>query len=184
MNDNYDFTDEFVNWVESQRTNGQQVNYLLDNEPSLWAETHPRLYGTTGATFADIGQRSIETASVIKDLNPDAKVLGGVTFGWTGAQSLQNAPDFNEQVPPAGRDPRALHFNRWLLETTEDLDFWQSEFGDTLSGSDFLNWQRDFEAANLQAAAVPEPTTLAGLLLGLAFAVNCRRLLGLQKVAA
>lgn len=117
LNDNYVFTDEFVNWVESNRQNGQQVNYLLDNEPALWTETHPYLYGPTKATFADVGQKSIDTATVIKDLNPNAKVLGGVTFGWSGMQTLQDAPDFDQQVPPSGRDLKDLHFNRWLLET-------------------------------------------------------------------
>ncbi|MEM8944154.1 MAG: glycoside hydrolase family 44 protein [Planctomycetota bacterium] len=117
LNDNYVFTDEFVNWVESNRQNNQQVNYLLDNEPGLWSETHPYLYGSTGATFADVGQKSIATASAIKDINPNAKVLGGVTFGWSAMQSLQSAPDFDQQVPPAGRDLKDLHFNRWLLET-------------------------------------------------------------------
>ncbi len=41
LNDNYAFTDEFVNWVESSRQGGQEVMYLLDNEPSLWENTHP-----------------------------------------------------------------------------------------------------------------------------------------------
>ena len=117
LGDNYVFTDEFVNWVESNRQGGQQVNYLLDNEPALWTETHPYLYGPTKASFADVGQKSIDTATVIKDLNPNAKVLGGVTFGWSAMQTLQNAPDFDTQVPPAGRDLKDLHFNRWLLET-------------------------------------------------------------------
>ncbi|TWT42452.1 glycoside hydrolase family 44 protein [Botrimarina hoheduenensis] len=114
--DDYVFTDEFVNWVESNRQAGQEVMYLLDNEPGLWDNTHPRLYGTTGPTFADVGQRSIAHASAIKEVAPGAKVLGGVTFGWDAMQSLNSAPDFNQQVP----QPRAadgLHFNRWLLTT-------------------------------------------------------------------
>ncbi|MEN1678830.1 MAG: glycoside hydrolase family 44 protein [Planctomycetota bacterium] len=117
-NDSYVFTDEFVNWVESNRQGGQQVNYFLDNEPSLWDNTHPYLYGSTAPTFADIGQRSIETASVIKDVAPDAKVLGGVTFGWSGMQTLQDAPDFLAQVADdGGRQLDKLQFNRWLLKT-------------------------------------------------------------------
>ncbi|MEO0716964.1 MAG: glycoside hydrolase family 44 protein, partial [Planctomycetota bacterium] len=98
LNDSYVFTDEFVNWVEANRVGGQQVNYLLDNEPSLWDDTHPYLWGTTGPTFAEVGARSIDTASAIKDTAPGAKVLGGVTFGWSGMQSLQGAPDFLAQV--------------------------------------------------------------------------------------
>src|SRR5690242_5607902 len=34
--DNYVFTDEYVNWVESHKVAGQQVFYDLDNEPGLW----------------------------------------------------------------------------------------------------------------------------------------------------
>lgn len=115
-NDNYVFTDEFVNWVEANRQGGQEVMYSLDNEPGLWDNTHPRLYGTTGPTFADYGQRAIAHASAIKDVAPDAKVLGGVTFGWDAMTSLNSAPDFDSQVPQP-RELDGLHFNRWLLET-------------------------------------------------------------------
>ena len=117
LNDNYVFTDEFVHWVESNRQNGQQVNYLLDNEPGLWKETHPYLNGTAGPSFANLGQKSIETAAAIKDVAPDAKVLGGVTFGWSAMVNLQGAPDYEQQVPPDERGPGNLSFNRWLLET-------------------------------------------------------------------
>lgn len=116
LTDDYVFTDEFINWVENAKQNNQEVLYVLDNEPSLWDNTHPYLYGATGPTFADIRDRSIATASTIKDVAPNAKVLGGVTFGWSGAQSLQDAPDYDQQVPPAGRPLDQLHFNRWLLE--------------------------------------------------------------------
>jgi hypothetical protein len=39
--DNYVFTDEYVNWVESHKAAGQQVFYDLDNEPALWGEPLP-----------------------------------------------------------------------------------------------------------------------------------------------
>ena len=39
--DNYVFTDEYVNWVESHKVAGQQVFYDLDNEPGLWGESLP-----------------------------------------------------------------------------------------------------------------------------------------------
>ncbi|MEO0529937.1 MAG: glycoside hydrolase family 44 protein [Planctomycetota bacterium] len=114
--DGFVFTDEFVHWVESNRQSGREVLYTLDNEPGLWDFTHPRLYGPTNPTFADVGAKSIAHASAIKDVAPDAPVLGGVTFGWSGMVNLDNAPDFNSQVPQP-RDPQGLHFNRWLLET-------------------------------------------------------------------
>lgn len=47
-----------------------------------------------------------------------------------------------------------------------DLTEWQTAYGSTRSGSDFLDWQQQFGAGTLAAAsAVPEPTSVA-LLLG------------------
>ncbi|MEO1498008.1 MAG: glycoside hydrolase family 44 protein [Planctomycetota bacterium] len=116
LNDNYVFTDEFVNWVEDTKTPEQEVFYVLDNEPSLWDNTHPYLWGSNRPTFAEVRDLSIATATTIKDTADGAKVLGGVTFGWSGAQSLQGAPDYDQQVPPSNRPLDQLHYNRWLLE--------------------------------------------------------------------
>ncbi len=117
LNDNYVFTDEFVHWVENNRQNNQDVVYYLDNEPGLWDNTHPHLYGTTNPTFADVGQRTIASASAIKDTAPNAKVFGGVTFGWSGMQTLHDAADFDQQVASdGGRQLDKLQFNRWLLK--------------------------------------------------------------------
>lgn len=117
LSDNYVFNDELVHWIEANRQSGQSVNYILDNEPALWEETHPYLYGSTNPTFADVGTRSLATASMIKDLAPNAPVLGGVTFGWSGAQTLGDAADFDDQVASdGGRQLDKLQFNRWLLK--------------------------------------------------------------------
>ena len=114
-NDGFVFTDEFVNWVETNRQSNQQVMYTLDNEPGLWDDTHPRLFGATNPTFSEYRQRAIAHASAIKDVAPDAKVLGGVTFGWSAMENLHGASDFETQVPqPRSND--GLHFNRWLLQ--------------------------------------------------------------------
>lgn len=114
-NDNYVFTDELINWVESRRVGGQKVMYSLDNEPGLWDLTHPRLWGTTTASFAQVADLSIAHASTIKDIAPAAEVMGGVLYGWGAFKDLDGAPDFNAQVPQP-RDPLGLHFNRWFLD--------------------------------------------------------------------
>jgi hypothetical protein len=126
--DNYVFTDEYVNWVESHKTAGQQVFYDLDNEPGLWGETLPagwqpgvppcwwcspptaavapspqgRTHGEVhpnAPTYAEVRQKTIDNASAIKDVNPSALVFGGVGYGWNDFNSLQGAPDQNTNKP-------------------------------------------------------------------------------------
>ncbi|MEM9418709.1 MAG: glycoside hydrolase family 44 protein [Planctomycetota bacterium] len=117
-NDGYVFTDEFVNYIESNRPAGlQNVMYSLDNEPSLWDNTHPRIFGETNPTFEQVTSKSIEHASAIKDVAPNAKVLGGVLFGYSAQTSLHGASDIDTWVSDEERNanPRGLYFNRHLL---------------------------------------------------------------------
>jgi Glycoside hydrolase family 44 len=113
--DNYVFTDEYVNWVESTKQPGQPVFYDLDNEPGIWNETHPRLH-PADPTFAELRDKTIETASAIKDVNPDAIVFGGVGYGWNDFRSLQDAPDQTSSPShPGGDHPGELNYYEWLL---------------------------------------------------------------------
>ena len=57
--------------------------YLLDNEPSLWHRTH-RDVQPVGATMRDIRDRIVEAASMIKDVDAGALVLGPEEWGWSG----------------------------------------------------------------------------------------------------
>ena len=67
--------------------------YILDNEPGLWAEQHPRIVRTP-LRIADLLMRSVTAARVIKRIDPDAWVIGPASWGATGMVSLQNAPDW------------------------------------------------------------------------------------------
>ena len=126
--DNYVFTDEYVNWVESNKAAGQQVFYDLDNEPGLWGEplssnwtpgvppcswcspptpgvphspqgrTHGEVH-PYAPTYAEMRQKTIDHAGAIKDVNPNAMVFGGVGYGWNDFNSLQGAPDQNTNKP-------------------------------------------------------------------------------------
>lgn len=113
LNDGYVFTDEFVNWVEQTKQPGQEVFYALDNEPGLWAETHSRLHPAK-ATFAEVRANTIEHASAIKDVAPNAKTFGPVGYGWQGFFNLQNAPDAT--TAPTDEGAGELHFHEWLLQ--------------------------------------------------------------------
>ena len=96
--DAFVYQDEFVNWIEkSARVDPQQVIfYDLDNEPALWSHTHQRIHPDK-LTYAEIIERTIASASTIKDLKPDAMIFGPVSYGFDGYRSLQDAPDANDR---------------------------------------------------------------------------------------
>ncbi|HEX4416235.1 MAG TPA: glycoside hydrolase family 44 protein [Lacipirellulaceae bacterium] len=139
--DNYVFTDEYVNWVESHKVAGQQVFYDLDNEPGLWGESLPagwtpgnpstgtppssqgRTHGEVhpyAPTYAELKNDTIANAGAIKDVNPNAMVFGGVGYGWNDFTSLQGAPDQNTNKPaphPGGTyQTGEMYFYDYLLQ--------------------------------------------------------------------
>jgi hypothetical protein len=92
------YQDEFVAWLESafpdaRREPARTLFYSLDNEPDLWASTHPRIRPTGKVTYAELVQRTEEYAGAIKAVAPGALVFGPVSYGWQGFVRLQDAPD-------------------------------------------------------------------------------------------
>jgi len=57
--------------------------YILDNEHSIWFSTH-RDVQPTGSTMDDIRQRMIDYATMIKNVDPAAAVVGPEEWGWSG----------------------------------------------------------------------------------------------------
>jgi hypothetical protein len=97
------YQDEFVAWLEgsfpgAHSDASRSLFYSLDNEPDLWASTHPRVRPTGPVTYAEMSERTTAYAAAIKRVAPAALVFGPVSYGWQGFVSLQNAPD------RAGRD--------------------------------------------------------------------------------
>lgn len=136
-NDNYVFTDEFVNWVENTRDPSVPVFYGLDNEPALWGEklppgwqsgdagndiypspegrTHPLIHPFE-PTFSELRSKVIDHASAIKDVAPNALVFGPTTYGWGAFDTLQDAPDaVTSPTHPGGDASGELHFLEWML---------------------------------------------------------------------
>lgn len=68
--------------------------YLLDNEPGLWTQNHPRLFPVK-TSIKDFIERSISVARIIKSIDPKALVCGPGSWGATGMVNLQSAPDWN-----------------------------------------------------------------------------------------
>lgn len=71
--------------------------YSLDNEPALWPHTHPRIHPEP-VTVAELVDRTIALATAVKDVDPEAGILGPALYGMTAFLSLQEAPDW----PQAG----------------------------------------------------------------------------------
>lgn len=55
--------------------------YALDNEPMLWNSTHRDVHPQP-ATYDEVWESGWRTAEVIKQKDPQAKVMGPVTWGW------------------------------------------------------------------------------------------------------
>jgi hypothetical protein len=91
------YQDEFVNWVKTNYGYGQTdpnrpIYFELDNEPDIWAETHPEVHPAK-LTYAELIQKTIAYSTAIKNVEPNTLVYGPVNYGWGGIFDLQKAPD-------------------------------------------------------------------------------------------
>ena len=57
--------------------------YAVDNEPDLWSETHTDVHPVQPG-YDDLLATFLEYAVAIKDVDPDAEILGPHSPGWTG----------------------------------------------------------------------------------------------------
>lgn len=100
LNDGQIFVDEELNYLFSKFGKSNTPNgikgYSLDNEPCLWSNTHPLLWGTTGVTVQQLMQRSFALAGTIKDMDATAEVFGPSLYGVTAYQNLQFASDWDQ----------------------------------------------------------------------------------------
>ncbi|MDR0442484.1 MAG: glycoside hydrolase family 44 protein [Treponema sp.] len=96
LNDGVVYSDEFINYLINKlgmARNGGINGYSLDNEPSIWPGTHPRIHPEK-TTISEILEKSISLASVVKDLDPGAEVFGPALYGVNAYVSFQDAPDW------------------------------------------------------------------------------------------
>ena len=94
------YMDEFVHFMVDRYGNAATEDgvrwYVLDNEPGLWSHTHPRIHPDNIAA-ADLVNRSIELARAVKAVDPEAKIVGPALYGFAAYESLQGAPDWNQE---------------------------------------------------------------------------------------
>ena len=90
------YMDELINFLVKKYGNastGGVHGYDLDNEPDIWATTHPLLHPKpVGAK--ELVDRSVALSSAVKSVDPSAEVFGFVSYGYSGYVKLQDAPDW------------------------------------------------------------------------------------------
>ena len=96
--DGFVYVDEEVNFLVNRYGPASSATgvkgYSIDNEPSLWPSTHPRIHPDT-TRCAELITKTVGAAKAMKSVDPSAEVFGGVFYGFGGYYQLQWAPDWN-----------------------------------------------------------------------------------------
>ncbi len=92
------YMDELLNYLitklgKSDTETGIKA-YSLDNEPALWHHTHS-LVQREQLTCSELIEKSVDLASVVKEMDGGAEVFGPALFGYSAYDSLAGAPDWN-----------------------------------------------------------------------------------------
>jgi hypothetical protein len=96
------YMDEFVNFLVSRYGYANDPNgvkfYDLDNEPDIWSNgsggaTHPRLHPAK-VSCGELMERSVALSIAVKNVDPNAQILGPVSYGFNGFHSFQDANDW------------------------------------------------------------------------------------------
>jgi len=99
------YMDEFVNFLVSRYGHAGEPNgvkfYCMDNEPDIWSDgsggaTHPEVH-PAHPTCAEYKDKSVAISLAVKNVDPNARMLGPVSYGFNGYLTFQNAPDW---TPP------------------------------------------------------------------------------------
>jgi PKD repeat protein len=93
--------------------------YILDNEHSIWQSTHRDVH-PIGATMDEIRQRMIDYATMVKNVDPAATVVGPEEWGWSGYFYSGYDQQYGAAHNWCCYPDRAAHANQdylpWLLD--------------------------------------------------------------------
>lgn len=108
--------------------NGGLRYYLMDNEPSLWCETHRDVH-PIGPTMDEIKNDAIDYGAKVKATDPSALVVGpeewgwpayfysGYDWQWAGAHNNYNPANFPDRTAHGGMD-----YLPWVLDQLHQHD--------------------------------------------------------------
>jgi len=99
-------------------TNGGVRYYFMDNEHTLWHQTHRDVH-PNGATRQEIRDQFFDYAGKVKAVDPNAIVLGPEEFGWSGyfnsGADLQYGDKYGWGYLPDRATNGAMDYVPWLL---------------------------------------------------------------------
>ena len=108
--------------------NGGLRYYLMDNEPSLWCETHRDVH-PVGPTMDEIKNVIIDYGAKVKATDPTAQVVGfeewgwpaymysGYDWQWAGQHNNYNEASFPDRSSHGGMD-----YSPWVLDQIKQHD--------------------------------------------------------------
>ena len=90
LNDNAVYIDEELSWLINKygiANDGGIKYYEIDNEPELWDHTHEYIWPEK-VTPEELASINNTYARMVRRMDPSAKILGYVGFGWWGLVSV------------------------------------------------------------------------------------------------
>lgn len=146
-------------------TNGGVRYYLLDNEPSIWHDTHRDVH-PVGATLEEMRDKSLTYAAMIKARDPGAVIFGPEEWGWSGYlysgydqqyAGAHNYSSYPDRAAHGNMDYIPWLLNQWRLTNSAtgrrlidavSLHFYPQggEFGDDVSAAMQLRRNRSTRA--------------------------------------
>jgi hypothetical protein len=99
------YMDEFINFLVSKYGHAGEPNgvkfYDLDNEPDIWSDgagggTHPRIHPVDPCCL-ELKDRSVALSTAVKNVDPNAQIMGPVSYGFEGYRTFQGASDWGSQ---------------------------------------------------------------------------------------
>lgn len=107
--------------------NGGVRYYIMDNEPSLWQETHRDVH-PTGPTMDEIKNDIVDYAAKVKATDSSALVVGPEEWGWPGyfysGYDQQVAPSvgWNPSRYPDRQAHNGADYLPWVLDQLHQHD--------------------------------------------------------------
>jgi hypothetical protein len=96
------YMDEFIDFLVSTYGYAGQPNgvkfYDLDNEPDIWSDgnkgaTHPEVH-VSDPCCVEYKDKSVALSIAVKNVDPNAQMLGPVSYGFSGYLTFQGASDW------------------------------------------------------------------------------------------
>jgi hypothetical protein len=97
------YMDEFVNFVVNKYGHAGEPNgvkfYCMDNEPDIWSDgaqgaTHPEVH-PLDPCCVEYKDKSVAISLAVKNVDPNAQMLGPVSYGFGGYLDFQGASDWS-----------------------------------------------------------------------------------------